>query len=76
MANFSGQTFVDKRGIQYVLHRGPKGNLRPYTLGPLKTAMKTRNLWIILATAAVVVVTIVILHVCRQPEVEQSVVEK
>jgi len=55
MANFSGQTFVDKRGIQYVLHRGPKGNLRPYTLGPLlETAKKTRNPWIILAAAVVV----------------------
>jgi len=54
MANFPGQTFVDRRGIQYMLRYGPKGNLRPYTLGPLKTAMKTRNPWIILAAAAVV----------------------
>jgi len=54
MANFPGQTFVDRRGIQYVLRYGSKGILRPYVLVPLKTAMKTRNPWIIIATVAVV----------------------
>ncbi len=41
-----GATFVSK-GTEYILDYGPKGNLRPYTGGPVKKAMKTRNPYII-----------------------------
>jgi hypothetical protein len=34
MPDMPGDTFISK-GIQYVLQPGPKGNLRPYTVGPL-----------------------------------------
>ena len=46
--NRPGAMFASK-GIQYVLKYGPKGNLRPYTLGPIavKAAMKTRNPYLI-----------------------------
>jgi len=44
--NVPGAAFVSK-GVKYVLDYGPKGNLRPYTVGPVKTAVKTRNLYII-----------------------------
>ena len=35
MADRPGDTFVSK-GIKYILRIGPKGNLRPYTVGPVK----------------------------------------
>jgi len=54
--NVPGAKFVSK-GIEYVLDYGPKGNLRPYTLGPIKKAAKTRNPYII---ATVVLATICI----------------
>ncbi len=53
--NVPGATFVSK-GIKYVLNYGPKGNLRPYTVGPIKKATKTRNPYIIAGTVLVVVV--------------------
>lgn len=52
--NVPGATFVS-RGMEYVLDFGPKGNLRPYTVGPIKTAIKSRNPYIIGATVIVVV---------------------
>ena len=52
--NVPGAKFVSKKGVEYVLAYGPKGNLRPYTLGPIKTAVKTRNPVIIIATAILV----------------------
>ena len=35
--NVEGARFVSK-GIEYVLQHGPKGNLRPYTVGPVAAA--------------------------------------
>jgi hypothetical protein len=44
--NIPGAIFVSK-GVKYVLDYGPKGNLRPYTLGVAKTVIKTRNPYVI-----------------------------
>ena len=57
MTNFPGETFVSQ-GIKYILQYGPKGNLRPYVVGPVIVAAKTRNPWIILGVAALVVVVV------------------
>ena len=51
--NVPGEIFVSK-GIKYVLANGPNGNLRPYTVGPVKKAIKTRNPYIIASTLLVV----------------------
>jgi hypothetical protein len=76
--NAPGQTFVSK-GFKYVLDYGPKGNLRPYTVGPIKTAAKTRNPYIIgsaILTVAVLVVGIGTWHYIRkkktQPQLEKK----
>lgn len=62
MANhFPGETFVSSKGIKYVLDYGPKGNLRPYVLGPVKAVMKTKNPYIItgaLVLAAGIAITV------------------
>jgi len=55
MTNFPGETFVSQ-GIKYILQYGPKGNLRPFVVGPVVVAAKTRNPWIILGVAALAVV--------------------
>ena len=55
MANFPGETFISE-GIKYVLQVGPKGNLRPYVVGPVEVAVKTRNPWIIIGAVAVVLI--------------------
>ena len=34
MPDMPGDTFISK-GIKYILLNGPKGNLRPYTVGPV-----------------------------------------
>ena len=39
MPDMPGDTFVSK-GIEYVLQHGPKGNLRPYTLGPVTSVAR------------------------------------
>ena len=57
MTNFPGETFVSQ-GIKYILQHGPKGNLRPYVVGPVAVAAKTRNPWIILGVVALVVVVV------------------
>ena len=53
--NVQGAIFVSK-GIKHVLDYGPKGNLRPYTIGPIKAAVKTRNPYVIAGTIAVVAI--------------------
>jgi len=56
--NVPGAKFVSK-GIEYVLDYGSKGNLRPYTLGPIKKAAKTCNPYIIIATVVLVTTCVV-----------------
>ncbi len=56
--NAPGETFVSK-GVKYMLDYGPKGNLRPYTVGPIKTAAKTRNPYIIGGTILAVTVLVI-----------------
>jgi hypothetical protein len=47
--NEPGATFISK-GIKYILQYGPKGNLRPYTIGPVKSALKTKNPYLIVGS--------------------------
>ena len=54
MPNFPGETFVSN-GCKYILRVGPKGNLRPYYLGPV-VAAGARAGWIGLAIAGLVLV--------------------
>ncbi len=35
MPDMPGDMFIDKKSILYILLHGPKGNLRPYTVGPV-----------------------------------------
>lgn len=68
--NIAGAKFVS-RGIEYVLDYGPKGNLRPYTLGPVKTAVKTRNPYIIggaLALASAILIGLWAWNKCNVTE--------
>jgi hypothetical protein len=53
--NVEGAKFVSK-GIEYVLNYGPKGNLRPYTIGP-KIIKKSKNPYVIVSIVAIVTVT-------------------
>lgn len=55
--NFVGATFVSQ-GIKYVLKYGPKGNLRPYTVGPIKAAARTGNPYLIAGAAMAAVALI------------------
>ena len=63
--NVPGAKFVSK-GVEYVLDYGPKGNLRPYTLGPIKKAAKTRNPYIIIATVVLVTTCIAVFFVWKK----------
>ena len=67
MPNFPGETFVSN-GYKYVLEVGPKGNLRPYYLGPV-IATGMPYVWIGLAIAGLVVVgALVVLALCDDDE--------
>lgn len=74
MPDMPGDMFVDKRDILYILLHGPKGNLRPYTLGPVaalarKTAPWLPKLgWLGLALAAAALVGAGIWCACRDKE--------
>lgn len=75
MPNYPGETFVSK-GHKYVLEVGPKGNLRPYYLGPVIAAGAPFG-WIGLAIAGLVVVSaVVVLALCcddkHGPEVART----
>ena len=67
--NQPGATFVS-RGVKYVLGYGPKGNLRPYTVGPVTTGGKrvlsTGNPYVIAATAIVVTAGIIGYYVWKK----------
>jgi len=67
MPNFPGETFVSN-GYRYVLQVGPKGNLRPYYLGPV-VAAATGVGWIGLLIAGLVVVgAVVTATLCEDDE--------
>ena len=57
--NVPGAMFIDSKGIKYILAYGPKGNLRPYTIGLVKVLTKTRNPCIIVVITAAVAAVIV-----------------
>ena len=57
MPNFPGETFLSN-GFKYILRIGPKGNLRPYYLGPVIAAAGP-YVWIGLAIAGLVGVVLV-----------------
>jgi len=68
--NMPGAKFVSK-GIEYVLDYGPKGNLRPYTIGPIiKTATKTRNPYIIGSAIIVVTAVVVVLWAWNKSKIQ------
>lgn len=50
MANMPGDTFVSKKGIKYILDYGPKGNLRPYTVGRPNPYIKGGLIIVVIAT--------------------------
>ncbi len=56
MSNMPGDKFVSK-GIEYVLGYGPKGNLRPFTVGPVVAGLAAVPVWGWIALAVVGVVT-------------------
>jgi hypothetical protein len=45
MPDMSGDTFVSQ-GIKYVLLNGPKGNLRPYTVGRIAAIARRGSRWL------------------------------
>ena len=73
MPGMLGDTFVSK-GIEYVLRVGPKGNLRPYTVGPVVALARKgasclpRLGWAGLAIGAAVAVGAVIWWACTDDE--------
>jgi len=64
-SNMPGETFIS-RGFKYVLRYGPKGNLRPYYLGPLSKL--SRLGWVGLAIGAVALAGAAIWYVCKNDE--------
>ena len=64
MPNLPGETFVSN-GFKYILRIGPKGNLRPYYLGPV-IAAGGPYVWI--GLAIVVVGTLVVVALCANNE--------
>lgn len=74
MPNFPGETFVSN-GYKYVLEIGPKGNLRPYYLGPV-VAAASRAGWIGLAIAGLAVVgALVVVALCTNDADDAETVE-
>ena len=73
MPNMIGETFVSK-GIKYVLQQGPKGNLRPYTVGPV-TAVARKGISMLpklglvgLAIGAAALIGVGIWYACKDEE--------
>ena len=63
MPNFPGETFISN-GFKYILRIGPKGNLRPYYLGPVVAVGKHGGLaGLAIAGLAIVVVGLIVWRV-------------
>lgn len=74
MPDMPGDTFVNK-GIEYVLRLGPKGNLRPYTVGPAGGAIARKGAtllpkldWAGLAIGVAAAIGAVIWRACSDDE--------
>jgi len=73
MPDMPGDTFVSK-GLKYVLQHGPKGNLRPYTVGPVRELAKRGASWLPklgwagLAIGAVALIGVGVWYICRDDE--------
>ena len=67
MPNFPGEMFVSN-GFKYILQIGPKGNLRPYYLGPV-IAAGGPYVWIGLAIAGLVVAgAVLVVALCEDAD--------
>jgi hypothetical protein len=57
--NVPGAIFRDKKGVEYILKYGPKGNLRPYTVKLLQNIMPKvpKNPYVI--TTVVIAATVI-----------------
>ena len=79
MPDIPGDTFVSK-GIEYVLQYGPKGNLRPYVVGPVAAlARKGASLlpkfgWAGLAIGAVFLIGAGVLYIYNDRNVGRNAV--
>jgi hypothetical protein len=68
-----GDTFVSQ-GIKYILNHGPKGNLRPYTVGPVVALARKAAPWLPklgwagLAIGSVALVGVAIWYACKDDE--------
>ena len=73
MPDMPGDTFVSK-GIKHILLQGPKGNLRPYTVGPV-TEVARKGLSMLpklgligLAIGAAALIGVGIWYACKDEE--------
>lgn len=64
MPDMPGDTFVSQ-GIKYILLPGPKGNLRPYTVGPV-VVLLSRLGWAGLAIGAFILIGAAVWYVCKE----------
>jgi len=70
MSDMPGDTFVSQ-GIKYILLHGPKGNLRPYTVGPIAalackgTSWLPKVGWVGLAVGVIALVGVAIWYACQ-----------
>ena len=68
-----GDTFISK-GIKYLLLHGPKGNLRPYTVGPVSELTRKSPFWPSklgwagLAIGAAVLIGAAVWYACQDDE--------
>ena len=73
MPDMPGDTFVSQ-GIKYILLHGPKGNLRPYTVGPVATLARVGASWLPklgwagLAIGAVALIGVAVWYACKDDE--------
>ena len=73
MPDMPGDTFVSQ-GIKYTLLHGPKGNLRPYTVGPVVALARAGASWLPklgwagLAIGAVALIGVAVWYACKDDE--------
>ena len=73
MPDMPGDTFVSQ-GIKYVLLRGPKGNLRPFTVGPITAIARKGAMWLPkfgwagLVIGAVALIGAAVWYACKDDE--------